>query len=98
LRRAVPEQYRWAAAYHSIMDTQERIKELEKARWKSKRHLPGCIVLAILGLAVIWWARHSVGLTLIVFVFSIGPLLGDLINIIYCGRRLQKLQHENPAT
>ncbi|MGA2070385.1 MAG: hypothetical protein ABSG97_03475 [Sedimentisphaerales bacterium] len=78
------------------MDTEEKIKELEKARLKSKKAIPieaGSFVVVVLGLWVVskfafvpvWVTVLSIGLTAF-------PLLGDIINYIYCGRKLKALQ------
>jgi len=78
------------------MNTEEEIKELEKARLKSKKAIPievGSFVVVALAL---WITSKFAFVPAWVIVLSIGltvfPLLGDIINYIYCGRKLRTLQ------
>jgi hypothetical protein len=78
------------------MSTDKEIKELEKARMYSKKHIPvdaGCLVVASLGFWIIS-KFFSVPIWLIVIVLGVSAftLLGNIINYIFCGRKLKALQ------
>lgn len=79
------------------MSLQSDIKELETARRKSKKSLPFYAVITIVGVLFIWFAKLSAWQTGIVLFLTAGFLLGDIWNIIYCGRKLERLRNEKDA-
>ena len=78
------------------MNTEKEIKEFKKARLSSKKAIPieaGSFVVVVLGL---WIISKFVSVPIWVIVILLGltafTLLGDIINYIYCGRKLRTLQ------
>ena len=76
------------------MSLQRDIKQLEAARRRSRKALPVYTVISVLGVVFIWYARLSAWQAGIVLFLTAGFLLGDIWNIIYCGRKLQRLRRE----
>jgi hypothetical protein len=79
-----------------MMNNDKKIKELEKARLYSKKHIPvdvGCLVVASLGFWIISkFFSVPIWLIAIVLGISVVTLLGNIINYIFCGKKLKALQ------
>ena len=74
------------------MTPQSEIKQLEKAQRLSKRALPVAVVLTMLAVLFVWLIRPSLWQAVIVLLLTAGYLIGDIINIVHCRRKLQRLR------
>ncbi len=76
------------------MNTDEEIKKLEKARLISKKAIPieaVSFVVVSLGLWIISkFVSVPIGIIVILLGLTAFTLLGDIINYIYCGRKLSR--------
>ena len=80
------------------MIADKKMKELEKARRQSGRAIPvnGCIFL--LTASLVWLLNKFVNIPTWVAVIVLGLtafiFVGDVINYLYCDRKLKVLRHE----
>jgi len=81
------------------MNVDKKIKELEKARWKSRMAIPvvGCFLLFIV--AVMWLLNKFINiptwLSMTVIGMTAFGFIGDVINYFYCDWKLKALRHGN---
>jgi intracellular septation protein A len=80
------------------MGGEKEIKELEKARWQSRKAIPVYAGFLIAAVIILWIIKKFVivpaWITVIVLGLTVLTLLGDIINYIYCGRKLKTLGQE----
>jgi hypothetical protein len=77
------------------MKLENEIKELEKARRKSKKKLPFLFCYSILGLLFIWCVKMSHWQIGIVLFLTVGFLLLEILKVVYCGYKLKMLQNSH---
>ena len=76
----------------------KKMKELEKARRQSGKAIPvyGCVFL--LTASLVWLLNKFVNIPTWVAVIVIGftafTFVGDVINYLYCDRKLKALRHK----
>jgi intracellular septation protein A len=77
------------------MNTEKEIKKFEKARTQSRKAIPVTAVSFVVLAFVFWIIVRFVSVPVWVIVIVLGvtalTLLGDIINYIYCGRKLKAL-------
>ena len=81
------------------MGGEKEIKELEKARDRSRKAIPVYAGFLIAAIIILWIMKKFVivpaWITVIVLGLNVLMLLGDIINYIYCGRKMIQRVEKN---
>ena len=82
-----------------MTDLQKEMKELQKGCRKSKQAIPIEAAMLVVVFGMLWLLERFLTISLWVKVIVIGMLLyglvGDILNVYFCNRRLRKLEAEN---
>ncbi len=80
------------------MNTEKRIKDLEKHWRQSRRAIPIYAVMLVAAAGILWLLSQfftiPLWVTIIVLGLTASTLAGDIINCFHCARKLKTLRHE----